>query len=53
MLILILLYFIYNPIILKNTSFFTSLYKLDYIINKKENLNDNIILKKIKAKVLA
>ena len=36
----------------KNTSFFTSLYKLNYIINKRENLNNNITLKENKAKVL-
>jgi hypothetical protein len=47
-----LLHFIYNAIIIKNTSFFTSFYKLNYIINKRENLNNNIIIKEIKAKML-
>jgi hypothetical protein len=36
----------------KNASFFISLYKLDYIINKREDLNNNVTLKEIKAKVL-
>ncbi len=37
----------------KNTSFLTSLYKLDCIINEKEGLDDNATLEEIKAKILA
>jgi hypothetical protein len=50
-----LLYFIYNLIIIKILPFLLVVYifyKINYIINKRENLNDNIILKEIKVKVL-
>ena len=35
----------------KNTSFSTSLYELDRIINEREDLDDDATLKEIKAKV--
>jgi hypothetical protein len=34
-----------------NISFFTSLYKIDHMINEKEDLDDDVTLKEIKAKV--
>ena len=34
-----------------NISFFTSLYEIDCIINEKEDLDDDVMLEEIKAKV--
>jgi hypothetical protein len=36
-----------------NIIFSTSLYELDYIIKEKETLDDNIMIKEIKSKILA
>jgi hypothetical protein len=35
-----------------NTTFSTSLYELDYIIKKRETLDNNIIVEEIKSKIL-